>query len=64
MVPSAEARNPGGGRGKSALDPLGYLSGGAKGWVEVGEEMEDREDDLAEAQGRVSIIQKMMADSG
>ena len=43
MVPSAEARNPGGGRGKSALDPLGYLSGGAKGWVEVGEEMEDRQ---------------------
>lgn len=33
-------------------------------WVEVGEEMEDREDDLAEAQGRVSSIQKMMADSG
>lgn len=63
MVPSAEARNPGGGRGKSALDPLGYLSGGAKGWVEVGEKMEDRENDLAEAEGRVSSI-KMMADSG
>ena len=64
MVPSAEARNPGRGRGKSALDPLGYLSGEVKGWVEVGEEMEDKENNLAEAQGRVSSIQKMLADSG
>ena len=53
MVPSAEARNPGRGRGKSALDLLGYLSGEVKGWVEVGEEMEDKENDLAEAQVRV-----------
>lgn len=62
-MPSAEARNLEEEEEEewSALDPLGYLSGGAKGWVEVGEEMEDREDDLAEAQGS---IQKMMADSG
>lgn len=67
MVPSAEARNleeeeEG---GMVSPGPFGCLSGGAKdGWKWARDEGTRRENGLAEAQGRVSSIQKMMADSG